>query len=240
MRNAAEGALDDCISKLDVDHQSGIMPPFYDDGLKLLYVPGRGEGNIHYYDLTDFTIKDCIEYKSSHPQKAITMFDKKTMDYNKCEVARFAKVVGRDLMYLSFYVPRRNPGYDPALYPPVYVGEPSITTEEWMAGTNKDPIVKEINTIDNKWAPAPMVFEKKVEEVKKAPEQEIKELKLKIEELEQKVQALEDENSNLTAKVNTLSKENEALKAQPVSEPPKEEAVAEPPKEEAPQEEPQA
>ena len=106
MRNAAEGALDDCISKLDVDHQSGIMSPFYDDGLKLLYVPGRGDGNIHYYDLTDFTIKDCSEYKSSQPQKAITMFDKKTMDYNKCEVARFAKVVGRDLMYLSFYVPR--------------------------------------------------------------------------------------------------------------------------------------
>ena len=100
-------------------------------------------------------------------------------------------------------MPRRNPGYDPALYPPVYVGEPSISTEEWMAGTNKVPIVKDINTIDNKWVSAPMVFEKKVEEVKKAPEQEIKELKLKIEELEQKVQSLEDENRDLIAKGNT-------------------------------------
>ena len=214
MRKAAEGALEEAVGKIDVDRQSGIMSPFYDDGLKLLYVPGRGEGNIHYYDLSDLQIKECSEYKSSQPQKAITMFPKKTMDYNKCEVARFAKVVGKEIMYLGFFVPRRNPGYDSSLYPPVYTGEPAITTDEWMGGANKDPIVKEINTIENKWVSEPMKFEKKVEEVKKTSEEEIKELKLKVEQLEQKVQALEGEKEQLQNQVTALEKENETLKAQ--------------------------
>ena len=117
-------------------------------------------------------------------------------------------------MYLGFFVPRRNPGYDSSLYPPVYTGEPAITTDEWMGGANKDPIVKEINTIENKWVSEPMKFEKKVEEVKKTSEEEIKELKLKVEQLEQKVQSLEGEKEQLQNKVNALEKENETLKAQ--------------------------
>ena len=91
------------------------------------------------------------------------MFPKKTMDYNKCEVARFAKVVGKEIMYLGFFVPRRNPGYDSSLYPPVYTGEPAITTDEWMGGANKDPIVKEINTIENKWVSEPMKLGQELE-----------------------------------------------------------------------------
>ena len=83
-----------------------------------------------------------------------------------------------------------------------------------MGGANKDPIVKEINTIENKWVSEPMKFEKKVEEVKKTSEEEIKELKLKVEQLEQKVQALEGEKEQLQNKVTALEKENETLKAQ--------------------------
>ena len=221
MRKATEGALDEIVSSIDVDRQSGIMSPYYDEGLKLLYVPGRGEGNIHYYDLSDNILKECSEYKSSQPQKAITMFEKKTMDYNKCEVARFAKVVGKELIYLSFYVPRRNPGYDPVLYPPVYAGEASVTSDEWMAGTNKDPIKKEINTIESKWVSEPMVFEKKVEEVKKTPEEELKEMKAKVSELEEKIKVLETEKAELAHKCDELTKENETLKAQPKAEEPK-------------------
>ena len=59
-----------------------------------------------------------------------------------------------------------------------------------------------------------MKFEKKVEEVKKTSEEEIKELKLKVEQLEQKVQALEGEKEQLQNKVTALEKENETLKAQ--------------------------
>ena len=45
-------------------------------------------------------------------------------------------------------------------------------------------------------------------------EEEIKELKLKVEQLEQKVQSLEGEKEQLQNKVNALEKENETLKAQ--------------------------
>jgi hypothetical protein len=220
IRNVSNGTIDKHVERIDVDSQSGIMTPFYDSGLKLLYVPGRGEGNIHYYDLSDNGIKVCSEYKSGSPQKQICMFEKKTMDYNKCEVARFAKVVGNTLEYLSFYVPRRNPGYEPEFYPNIFAGEPALSVDDWMSGQNAEPIVKEITAIENKWVSnVEVTFEKKVEEVKKTPEENIKDMEAKILGLEQQVNNLTAANEKLTKELDTLrnkytelEKENQELK----------------------------
>ena len=239
--------LDTSIASIVVDRQSGVMTPFYDSGLKLLYVPGRGEGNIHYYDLNDLAIKDCSEYKSSQPQKQITMFEKKLMDYNKCEIARFAKVVGNTVEYLSFYVPRRNPGYEKEFYPNIAAGEAALSCDDWMAGQNAEPIVKEITEIENKWVSAvPIVFEKKQEEVKKTSEEIIKEMEAKMLGLEQKVNNLTAANEKLNKEITaikekcaTLEKENEELRNKPQEEPvPAEEPQPEP-QQEQPAEEPQ-
>ena len=220
MRQAEGEALDKFIGRIDVDRQSGIMTPFYDRDLKLLYVPGRGEGNIHYFDLADLQIKECSEYKSSQPQKAICPFEKKTMNYNKCEIARYAKVTGTTLEYLSFYVPRRNPGYDASLYPPTYAGEPSTTFDEWKEGQNKPPVEKVITEIKSTWVTEPIKFEKKVEEVKLTVDEENTILKKKVEALDAQVSTLTVENERLKKELETiknkydeLKKENDAMKS---------------------------
>ena len=247
IRKQTDGMIDASIASIVVDRQSGVMTPFYDSGLKLLYVPGRGEGNIHYYDLNDLTLKECSEYKSSQPQKQITMFEKKLMDYNKCEIARFAKVVANTVEYLSFYVPRRNPGYEKEFYPNIAAGEAAISYDDWMAGQNAEPIVKEITEIENKWVSSvPIVFEKKEEEVKKSTEEIIKEMEAKMLGLEQKVNNLTAANEKLHKEITTmkekcatLEKENEELKNKPKEEAPVEEQVQESPQEEQVQEPPQ-
>ena len=263
IRNQTDAMIESSIASIVVDRQSGVMTPFYDSGLKLLYVPGRGEGNIHYYDLNDLTLKECSEYKSSQPQKQIAMFEKKLMDYNKCEIARFAKVVANTVEYLSFYVPRRNPGYEREFYPNIAAGEAALTYDDWIAGQNAEPIVKEITEIENKWVSAvPIVFEKKQEEVKKSSEEIIKEMEAKMLGLEQKVNNLTAANEKLNKEIATmkekcaaLEKENEELKSRPkeetapveepvqeqeqVQEPPQEETVQEPVQEEQVQEPPQ-
>ena len=247
IRKQTDGMIDASIASIVVDRQSGVMTPFYDSGLKLLYVPGRGEGNIHYYDLNDLTLKECSEYKSSQPQKQITMFEKKLMDYNKCEIARFAKVVANTVEYLSFYVPRRNPGYEKEFYPNIAAGEAAISYDDWMAGQNAEPIVKEITEIENKWVSSvPIVFEKKEEEVKKSTEEIIKEMEAKMLGLEQKVNNLTAANEKLHKEITTmkekcatLEKENEELKNKPKEEAPVEQQVQESPQEEQVQEPPQ-
>jgi hypothetical protein len=197
------------VQKMDVDHQSGVMTPCFEKEHKLLFILGRGEGNIHYYDLNDGTIKPCNDYASSNPGSAYAIFDTKCMDYNKCEMVRFAKASVNYIEYLSFYFPKRNPGYDPNIYPPCYLGEPSLTSDEWLSGQNKDPIVKEITEIENKWVTQVQEFEKKVEEpqVPKDDKETLKMLQSKVKELENKVNELTLENENLKNENSKLKEE---------------------------------
>ena len=47
--------------------------------------------------------------------------------------------------YISFNIPRRNPGFDPSLYPPVECGEPALTYDKWVGRENAEPVKKGIN-----------------------------------------------------------------------------------------------
>ena len=59
-----------------IDHQSGIPTPYFDKDLKILFVFGRGEGNMHYYDLNEGNIRPCNDYLSSEPTTSVVMFEK--------------------------------------------------------------------------------------------------------------------------------------------------------------------
>ncbi len=169
MRNFSEP-----VQTCHVDGQSGVMMPFFDPDTGLIFVPGRGEGNVKYYDFSNSTIKFANEYRSTTPQKGMSFFPKRSMNYNRCEITRFAKMTTNSIEYLSFYVPKRNEGYDASVYPDCISGEPALGVEEWLKGENRDPIRKNITTLENKWNVSQMTFEKKVEvvEEKKTGENE--------------------------------------------------------------------
>jgi WD40 repeat protein len=165
--------FNECAQTCTVDTQNGIMLPTYDPDTGLIFIPGRGEGNIKYFEFSQGTIKYANEYRGMTQQKSGAFFPKRSMNYNKCEIARYAKLTNNTIEYVSFYVPKRNEGYDSSVYPDCLSGEASLGVEEWLKGTNKDPIRKNITTLENKWnVVSEMTFEKKVEEVKKSPEEE--------------------------------------------------------------------
>jgi coronin-1B/1C/6 len=137
------------VQNVPVDSQTGTMIPFYDPDTGLIYVPGRGEGNIKYFDFSNNTIKFASEYRSSVPQKGIAAFPKRACNYNKCEVTRFAKLTINSIEYVSFYVPKRNEGYDSSVYPDCLSGEAALSYDNWMSGTNADPIRKPITTLSD-------------------------------------------------------------------------------------------
>lgn len=139
----------EAVQTVPVDTQTGVMLPFFDADTGLIFIPGRGEGNVKYFDFSNDTIKSASEYRSSTPQKGIANFPKRAMNYNKCEVARLAKLTNNTVEYLSFYVPKRNEGYDASVYPECFAGEPALKTEEWLSGINKDVIRKNITTLEN-------------------------------------------------------------------------------------------
>jgi hypothetical protein len=132
------------------------------------------------------------------------MFERKCLDYNKNEIDRFARFVNsQKVYYVSFTIPRRNPGFDASLYPPVFSGEPTLTYDQWVGGENGEPIKKDINAIENKFVSASEGFEKSEgkKEDNASSDDKVKELEGKIAELETKIAQLEEENAELKKKL---------------------------------------
>ena len=123
-------SIESSVQNLNIEHQNKI-PYFYYD-IKILYSFCRGEGNMYFYDLNNCTVKSCNDYLCSHPIDSIYKFDKETLDYNKCEFAKFGKYSRKNIFYLSFNYTKKNPEFDESLYPPIFSGEHALILDEWI------------------------------------------------------------------------------------------------------------
>ena len=94
-----------------VDCSSGVLIPFYDHDTKIVYVAGKGDGNIRYYEITDTDpyIHFLSEYKSSTPQRGLGVMPKRGLDVTKNEIYRFYKLhtTGNLCEPISMVVPRK-------------------------------------------------------------------------------------------------------------------------------------
>ena len=232
------------VTSIKIDSSTTVTTPFVDRESKLVYAIAKGEAMVRTFDYSTGSFVKGIDFSKGEPSISTVMFERKCLDYNKLEVDRFARYVNsHKVFYVSYTIPRRNPGYDPTLYPPVECGEAALTYEQWVGGETAEPIKKEINTIDNKFVSKVETFVKQEVKVEvKTPEAKIKELEGKIAEMSVKINQLTEENAK-------LKKQIEAKKAEKQQAPPQEQPQEEPqeqtlqtqekPAEEPPQEQPQ-
>ena len=152
------------VQKIVIDNLLTVATPFYDHESKLLFTSGKGELSIHCYDLNDSIIYQNPDYKSKTPALSLNMFERRVLDYNKCEIDRFLHYNSKkELSFISFYIARKNPEYEPELYPPVAISEAALTCEQWISGENKEPIKKQIHLLENKYISKPENFNQKGE-----------------------------------------------------------------------------
>jgi hypothetical protein len=191
------------VTGVQIDTSKTVTTPFVDRESKLLYAVGKGESSIHIYDYNEGTFRKGINFSSAEPSICSILFDRKCLDYNTLEVDRFARYVNsQKVYYVSFTLPRRNPGFDPTLYPPVVCGEAALSYDQWIGGEIAEPIKKEINTIENKFVSKVEVFVKQEVKVeKKKPEDKIKELEGKIAEISVKINQINQENAKLKKQI---------------------------------------
>ena len=219
------------VTSVKIDTNTTVTTPYVDKESKLIYAIAKGESMIRTYDYSQSTFVKGIDFTGAEPSISTVMFDRKCLDYNRLEVDRFARYVNsQKVYYISYTIPRRNPGYDPTLYPPVECGEAALTYDQWVGGETSEPVKKDINTIENKFVSNVQEFVKQeIKQEVKTPEMKIKELEGKIAEMSVKINQLTEENAK-------LKKQIEAKKAQQTQqqEPPQEEPqqVEEQPKEE--------
>ncbi|KAB5581315.1 hypothetical protein PHYPO_G00174160 [Pangasianodon hypophthalmus] len=129
----------------DLDGSSGVLFPFYDPDTHMLYIAGKGDGNIRYYEISSEKpyVHYLTEYRSLLPQKGMGVMPKRGLDVCSCEVFRFYRLVTTKSLIepLSMIVPRRSESYQEDIYPMTAGKEPAMTAEEWLRGMDKGPVL---------------------------------------------------------------------------------------------------
>ncbi|XP_010724481.1 coronin-2A [Meleagris gallopavo] len=129
----------------ELDGSSGLLFPFYDSDTNMLYIVGKGDGNIRYYEISPEKpyLSYLMEYRSQLPQKGIAMMPKRGLEVTACEIFRFYKLIPTKSLIepVSMIVPRWSESYQEDIYPLTTGGQPAMTAQEWLNGFNKGPLL---------------------------------------------------------------------------------------------------
>lgn len=131
--------LGEPLKREKIDTASGLLMPFWDEDTKILFLAGKGDGNIRYYEVVPEDNKVCYylsEYKSNTPTKGLAMIPKRGVNVSECEIMRGLKLTTNTLEPLSFQVPRRSEVFQEDLYPDCFDGNAVMTAEQWMGGAS--------------------------------------------------------------------------------------------------------
>jgi coronin-1B/1C/6 len=126
----------------DVDQSAGVMIPFYDHDTSVLFVGGKGDSTIKYFEVTgDSTPLHFLSaFSDVKSHKGFSFIPKAECDTTKCEIAHCLRIVGDNIVPVSFQVPRKAADqFQSDLYPDAYAGIPSGTCAEYLEGNNAEP-----------------------------------------------------------------------------------------------------
>ncbi|EAT47509.1 AAEL001360-PB [Aedes aegypti] len=138
----APDALGDPIVMVDLDTSNGVMFPLYDPDTNLIYLCGKGDSVIRYFEVTPEQpfVHYINQFQTPDSQRAIGMMPKRGCDVSTCELARFYRLNNSGLcQVISMIVPRKSELFQEDLYPDTLADEASISAEDWISGSDADP-----------------------------------------------------------------------------------------------------
>ncbi|KAF5379613.1 hypothetical protein D9757_009193 [Collybiopsis confluens] len=118
-----------------VDQSSGVVMPFWSDN-NILFLAGKGDGNIRYYEYENDNLFALDEYKSTDPQRGMCFLPRRSLNVSDCEIARAYKIAGSSIEPIAFIVPRRADGFQSDIFPPAPSYEASMSADEFFSGKN--------------------------------------------------------------------------------------------------------
>lgn len=127
-----------------LDTSNGVLFPFYDPDVNLLYLCAKGDSNLRYFEITEEPpyIHYINTYQSPEPQRGMGWMPKRGCDVLSCEIARFYKLHTKGLCEaITFTVPRKSDLFQDDIYPDTQADIPAMTAEEWIAGETKPPVL---------------------------------------------------------------------------------------------------
>ncbi|XP_052392884.1 coronin-6-like [Carassius gibelio] len=102
------------IALLELDTSNGVLLAFYDPDTSIVFLSGKGDSSIRYFEITEERpyVHYISKFSSKEPQRGMGFMPKRGVDVSKCEIARYPDTAGP---------------------------EPALEPEEWMDGQDADP-----------------------------------------------------------------------------------------------------
>jgi len=141
--------VSECLSRAAIDNSAGVLMPFYDEDTEILFLAGKGDGNIRYYEVepeapANAMVHFLSQYGSNEPTSGCGYMPKRGCDVNTNEIVRLYKVTGTFIQPLSFRVPRKSDLFQDDIFPPCRSDEAALTHTAWFGGETKPPKTKSL------------------------------------------------------------------------------------------------
>ncbi|XP_040826857.1 coronin-1B isoform X1 [Ochotona curzoniae] len=137
------GNLEEPMALQELDSSNGALLPFYDPDTGVVYVCGKGDSSIRYFEITDEPpyIHFLNTFTSKEPQRGMGSMPKRGLEVSKCEIARFYKLHERKCEPIVMTVPRKSDLFQDDLYPDTAGPEAALEAEEWVSGRDAGPVL---------------------------------------------------------------------------------------------------
>lgn len=137
-------ALSDPIVMVELDTSNGVMFPLYDPDTNLVYLCGKGDSVIRYFEITPEPpfVHYINTFQTPDPQRGIGMMPKRGCDVSSCEISRFYRLNNSGLCQaVTMTVPRKSELFQEDLYPDTLGDTFALTADEWIEGKDAEPIL---------------------------------------------------------------------------------------------------
>lgn len=182
------------VLRMDMDQAAGVIMPFFDPDTNIVYLAGKGDGNVRCYEVTDNGTQmfSCTDFRTNVSAKGMAFVPKRGLNILANETARLMKLTPNGSVEpLSFVVPRKSEGFQEDIFPDTASGEPAHTSDEWLAGSDLPPKTMSLNPAHSSKVASPAPSAKQVFSFKSVPvlTAELDTANKRIQYLEEKLRA---------------------------------------------------
>eukprot|EP00824_Muranothrix_gubernata_P019871 TRINITY_DN40044_c0_g1_i1.p1 TRINITY_DN40044_c0_g1~~TRINITY_DN40044_c0_g1_i1.p1 ORF type:complete len:538 (-),score=110.48 TRINITY_DN40044_c0_g1_i1:3-1520(-) len=198
--------LDAPLKMAKIDENSGICTPVYDQSSNTIFLLGKGDPFVKFYDILDQEpfIEYLSAYKSNVCQMGCSFIPKRSVDTSKNEIMRLTKLTQHTLETISFVLPRKEAGFQAELYMGIPSAVPALKCEEWASGETKPPVTVDLTMEDaGAQAKQEVEFEKSSPRSPKKKTEDEKAVQ-KLAEMKDQFKKVQDENQTLQETVAQL------------------------------------
>ncbi|KAG9118647.1 Coronin-like protein crn1, partial [Ceratobasidium sp. 392] len=140
------------IKTVSINQSSGVIMPFWSDN-NLLFLAGKGDSNIRYYEYESDRLHELSEHKSIDPQRGMCFLPRRALEATECEITRACKVYGSTIEPIAFVVPRKSDQFQSDQFqsdifppPPPPSSEPALTAGEFFLGKTSPLNLADLST----------------------------------------------------------------------------------------------